>query len=141
MKNSLTGMFDIGFPLFAFSHCRDVVVAVSKSGGIGVFGAMHYTPEQLHEELLWIEERLDGRSYGIDLVIPERYVRDEGRREFDAEQLWRMIPDGHARFANELCDRFDVPALGEGVSLPDTAGLGWSESFATALTDIGDRCN
>ena len=26
-------------PIFAFSHCRDVVVAVSKSGGLGVLGA------------------------------------------------------------------------------------------------------
>ena len=42
-------MFGIEFPLFAFSHCRDVVVAVSKAGGIGVFGALHYTPEQLRE--------------------------------------------------------------------------------------------
>ena len=28
------------FPLFAFSHCRDVIAAVSKAGGMGVLGAV-----------------------------------------------------------------------------------------------------
>ena len=32
------------FPLFAFSHCRDVVAAVSKAGGLGVLGATRFSP-------------------------------------------------------------------------------------------------
>ena len=31
-------MFGIDVPIFAFSHCRDVVVEVSKAGGMGVLG-------------------------------------------------------------------------------------------------------
>lgn len=75
MTQKPAALFGIEFPLFAFSHCRDVVVAVSKAGGLGVFGALHYTPEQLREELRWIEAHVDGHPYGIDLVMPEKFVR------------------------------------------------------------------
>ena len=51
MKPSLTETFDIEFPLFAFSHCRDVVAAVSRNGGFGVLGAVELTPEELRVEL------------------------------------------------------------------------------------------
>ena len=83
----VTDLFDIEFPLFAFSHCRDVVVEVSKAGGMGVFGAVHFTPEQLGEELTWIDQHIDGRPYGIDLVMPEKFVRTEGGEEFDPQKL------------------------------------------------------
>ena len=36
MKNTITDMLGIDVPIFAFSHCRDVVAAVSKAGGLGV---------------------------------------------------------------------------------------------------------
>ena len=49
MDNALCRMTGAEFPLFAFSHCRDVVVAVSKAGGFGVFGAAAYTPEQFEQ--------------------------------------------------------------------------------------------
>ena len=36
MKTPVTEMLGIEFPILAFSHCRDVVAAVSKAGGLGV---------------------------------------------------------------------------------------------------------
>ena len=51
MKSKICDKFGIEFPLFAFSHCRDVVAAVSKAGGLGVLGATRFSPEQLEEEL------------------------------------------------------------------------------------------
>ena len=39
MANELCARLGIEFPLFAFSHCRDVVAAVSRAGGFGVLGA------------------------------------------------------------------------------------------------------
>ena len=47
MQSKICKMLDIEFPLLAFSHCRDVVVAVSKAGGMGVFGAVNLPPERL----------------------------------------------------------------------------------------------
>ncbi len=71
MKSDLCRSLGIAFPLFAFSHCRDVVAAVSKAGGFGVFGAAGYTPAELEIELQWIDAHIDGRPYGVDLLIPE----------------------------------------------------------------------
>lgn len=132
----ITDVFGIEFPLLAFSHCRDVVVAVSKAGGLGVFGALHFTPEQLREELNWIEAHIDGHPYAIDLVMPAKFVRDDAGSEFDPADLWKLVPESHSRFAEDLCDRFDVPPLSETVELRDTSSLAWSERVARAQLDI-----
>jgi NAD(P)H-dependent flavin oxidoreductase YrpB (nitropropane dioxygenase family) len=71
MDNPICRMTGCEFPLFAFSHCRDVVVAVSKAGGMGVLGATRFTPEQLEVELAWIDEHIDGAPYGVDVLVPE----------------------------------------------------------------------
>jgi NAD(P)H-dependent flavin oxidoreductase YrpB (nitropropane dioxygenase family) len=132
----ITDLFDVDFPLFAFSHCRDVVVAVSKAGGMGVFGAVHFTPEQLKVELDWIDKHIDGRPYGIDLVMPAKFVRKEGGEEFDPGKLWDLIPDEYPRFADELCDRHGVPELSDEAEVRDTASLAWSERVAREQLEI-----
>ncbi|MDA0824695.1 MAG: nitronate monooxygenase, partial [Proteobacteria bacterium] len=47
MNSSICSLLKIDFPLVAFSHCRDVVVEVSKAGGMGVLGAVGMSPEEL----------------------------------------------------------------------------------------------
>ncbi|MGI9601301.1 MAG: nitronate monooxygenase, partial [Acidimicrobiales bacterium] len=47
MKSAICDMFGIEFPILAFSHCRDVVAAVSKAGGLGVLGAVAHSDAQL----------------------------------------------------------------------------------------------
>ena len=66
MKTEICERLGIEFPIFAFSHCRDVVAAVSRAGGLGVLGAVAYSPEQLELELKWIDEHVDGKPYGVD---------------------------------------------------------------------------
>ena len=132
----ITDMFNIDFPLLAFTHCRDVVVAVSKAGGMGVFGALHYTPEQLKEELTWIEQHIDGLPYAVDLVMPAKFVRSEGGEEFDGDKLRDLIPEEYPRFANEICDQYGVSKLPEGLELRDTSALAWSEKIAREQLDI-----
>ncbi|GAA3131622.1 hypothetical protein GCM10020001_062290 [Nonomuraea salmonea] len=73
MRTRVTDMFGIELPIFAFSHCRDVVAAVSKAGGMGVLGALYFTPEELEMELKWIDDHVDGRPYGVDVVMPASY--------------------------------------------------------------------
>jgi NAD(P)H-dependent flavin oxidoreductase YrpB (nitropropane dioxygenase family) len=84
MKTDICKKLGIEYPIFAFTHCRDVVVAVSKAGGIGVLGAVGYSPEQLKEELDWIDENIGDYPYGVDTVIPQKY---EGMDEKDPENL------------------------------------------------------
>ena len=56
MKSPICDMLGIEFPLLAFSHCRDVVAAVSRAGGFGVLGATAHSPETLERELEWIDD-------------------------------------------------------------------------------------
>lgn len=70
MKSPICDLLDIEFPLLAFTHCRDVVVEVSKAGGMGVLGAAGHSPETLEIELNLIDEHIDGKPYGVDLIAP-----------------------------------------------------------------------
>jgi len=71
VRTRLCDTFGIEFPIFAFSHCRDVVAAVSKAGGLGVLGALAFpSPEALEVELRWIDEHVGGKPYGVDVVMP-----------------------------------------------------------------------
>ncbi|MYE55747.1 MAG: nitronate monooxygenase, partial [Acidimicrobiaceae bacterium] len=67
MKTRITEMLGIEFPVLAFSHCRDVVAAVSKAGGMGVLGAVAHSPESLEIDLEWIEAEVGDRPYGVDV--------------------------------------------------------------------------
>jgi NAD(P)H-dependent flavin oxidoreductase YrpB (nitropropane dioxygenase family) len=110
VKTEICDQFGIDFPLFAFSHCRDVVAAVSRGGGFGVLGAVAHSPEQLDVDLRWIEEQTKGQPYGVDLLVPQTFVgKDEGG--FGPEQLRNLIPDEHRQWLNEMLERYDVPPL------------------------------
>ena len=103
MKTDICKKLGIEYPIFAFTHCRDVVVAVSKAGGIGVLGAVGYSPEQLKEELDWIDQHIGEYPYGVDTVIPQKYEgMDEKNPEQLLESLQKMIPDGHRKFVEDL---------------------------------------
>ena len=85
MNSKICELLDIEFPLVAFTHCRDVVVAVSKAGGCGVLGAVGMSPEQLEKELKWIDDHIDGKPYGVDVLIPNKMV--DQSEKFDADKL------------------------------------------------------
>jgi NAD(P)H-dependent flavin oxidoreductase YrpB (nitropropane dioxygenase family) len=100
-------MLGIEFPLLAFSHCRDVVAAVSRAGGFGVFGATAHTPETIHEELQWIDDHVDGKPYGIDVLVPENMAtKGEGSLSYGA--LESRVPAAHRAFAGRLLDGVGV---------------------------------
>lgn len=133
MRTRICEMFDIEFPIFAFSHCRDVVAAVSKAGGFGVLGALAFPPEQLKIELAWIDEHVDGKPYGVDVVMPASSVGREAGA--DASKLAEMIPEKHRKFVDELMERFELPPLPEGEPAP-LGLLGWTDEGARQLVDI-----
>src|ERR1700692_2286665 len=94
----LMSLLGIDIPLLAFSHCRDVVAAVTNAGGFGVFGALGSTPSHLDDQLRWIDEQVGGRPYGVDIVLPARSLEDDHP---DTGDLERMIPDAHRVFLAE----------------------------------------
>ncbi len=135
MQTDFAKTLGIEFPIFAFTHCRDVVVAVSKAGGLGVLGAVGFTPEQLEIELDWIDEHIGDRPYGVDIVIPGKY---EGMGELDVDKLEQdlaaMIPDEHRRFVQELLADHQVPDLPEDERMRELIGFG--AAIASPQVDI-----
>ncbi len=112
MTNKLCDRLGIEFPLFAFSHCRDVVAAVSKAGGFGVLGATAFNPEELEVELQWIDAHVDGKPYGIDVLIPENLsVKNE--TGLTSKTLAARIPPQHRTFVDDLLKSHGVESAGE----------------------------
>ena len=107
----MTELLDIEFPIFAFSHCRDVVAAVTRAGGFGVLGALAYTPEELEVELSWIDDHCDGKPYGVDLVMPDNYVGKGGGAAASEAALRAMIPAEHTAFVDRVLDEAGIPEL------------------------------
>jgi len=108
MKSQICDLLGIEFPMVAFSHCRDVVAAVSKAGGMGVLGAVGLSPEKLEIELKWIDEHVDGKPYGVDVLIPNSYV---GKGEnLSTDDLRTMIPQEHRDFRADLLEQHDINA-------------------------------
>ncbi|CAN5434354.1 nitronate monooxygenase family protein [soil metagenome] len=133
MRTELCDRLEIEFPIFAFTHCRDVVAAVSNAGGLGVLGAVGYGVQQLETELDWIDAHTDN-PYGVDVVIPGGY---EGMGEMDPvkleQDLLRMVPDEHRRFVRRILADHDVPELPADQVAP--ALIGWTEAAAAPLID------
>jgi NAD(P)H-dependent flavin oxidoreductase YrpB (nitropropane dioxygenase family) len=130
MRTELCEKLGIEFPIFAFTHCRDVVAAVSNAGGIGVLGCVGFSPEQMAVEMKWIDEHTD-KPYGIDIVIPGKY---EGKgEELDAAELEAklkaMVPQEHRDFAKKLLADAGVPELPEGTETREL--LGWTATTAS----------
>ena len=106
MNNKICDMLGIEFPLVAFSHCRDVVAAVSRAGGMGVFGGVNCSPAMLEEELSWIDAHVDGKPYGLDIIVPNKV---EGKGEhLDHDTVLASIPEEMKQFANDILQRHGV---------------------------------
>jgi NAD(P)H-dependent flavin oxidoreductase YrpB (nitropropane dioxygenase family) len=128
VKTPICDMLGIELPLVAFSHCRDVVAAVTNAGGFGVLGASMHTPEQLEYELAWIDGHTGGRPYGADILVPEKFAgKGQG---LDPAAIHAMIGQPQREFVDRLLETHGIPAGDQGgpsrlptaVSISDEAG-------------------
>src|SRR5262245_22333515 len=136
MHTPLCDRLGIEFPIFAFTHCRDVVAAVSKAGGFGVLRAVGFPPEQLEVELKWIDEHVGDKPYGVDIVIPGKY---EGMGELDPKKLEQMlqaaIPEQHRQYVQQILAEHGVPKLPDGEK-PVNELLGWTAVTAAPQIEV-----
>ena len=114
------------------------MAAVSNAGGLGVLGAVGFTPEQLDIELDWIDEHVGDKPYGVDIVIPGKY---EGMGEIDPAKLEDELRDHDPRAApgrssRQLLAEHGVPELPDDERSPPSCS-GWTE--ATAAPQIDER--
>jgi len=136
MRTPICDELGIEFPIFAFTHCRDVVVAVSKAGGLGVLGAVGYSPEQLEMELDWIDAHIGDRPYGVDIVIPNKYEGMDANMSTEdlTKMLQDMVPRQHLDFARTLLTDHGVPLAEDDDN--SLKLLGWTEATATPQVEM-----
>jgi NAD(P)H-dependent flavin oxidoreductase YrpB (nitropropane dioxygenase family) len=140
LRTPLCDQLGIEFPIFAFTHCRDVVAAVSRAGGFGVLGAVGFSPEQLEVELAWIDEHVGEAPYGVDIVIPGKYEGMDADLDPDAlaETLRQMVPSEHVSFARQVLAEHGVPELPEGED-NSMRLLGWTSATAMPQIEVALR--
>jgi NAD(P)H-dependent flavin oxidoreductase YrpB (nitropropane dioxygenase family) len=128
VRTAICDLLGIDIPLLAFSHCRDVVAAVTNAGGFGVLGASSHSPEQLEHELAWIDEHVDGKPYGADIIIPEKF-EGKGQRLSPADVAAR-VPQTHRDFVRKVL-------ADNGVEYADPAPGGPARSLVG--DDVGEQ--
>ena len=131
MHTPICDELGIEFPIFAFTHCRDVVVAVSKAGGFGVLGAVGFAPEQLEIELKWIDENIGDHPYGVDIVIPNKYEGMDSHLSAEelADTLRKMVPQEHLDFGKKILADHGVPIEDSWLGAGEPA-RGWGRAGA-----------
>jgi NAD(P)H-dependent flavin oxidoreductase YrpB (nitropropane dioxygenase family) len=137
VRTRATDLVGIDVPIFAFSHCRDVVAAVTNAGGCGVLGAVAHSPEQLDIDLRWIEEQVRGRPYGVDLLVPEKFVGAE-TGGLDRDALEALLPAEHKDFLDDLLERYGVPPLP--ADLAGGRGVGGMRVDPKSMAPLLDVC-
>jgi len=133
MHTEICDRLGIEFPIFAFSHCRDVVAAVTNAGGLGVLGAVAHTPESLDIDLTWIDEQTKGKPYGVDLLLPVNFA-DTSQRAPGAGGS-ALFPAEHVAFVADVLTRYGVPELPEHLRAP-AGSLSVSPQAAGTLLDV-----
>ncbi|HMJ78869.1 MAG TPA: nitronate monooxygenase [Iamia sp.] len=144
MRTELCDRFGIEYPIFAFSHCRDVVAAVTNAGGMGVLGALAFSPDELEQELTWIDEHVGGRPYGVDVVMPVKTVdRDAGIDDVSdiGAQLRSHISQDHWDYVDKILTDHGVDLTSRSGELESGAGigagvLGWTAATGSPQIDI-----
>jgi NAD(P)H-dependent flavin oxidoreductase YrpB (nitropropane dioxygenase family) len=132
MKTPICDLLGIDLPILAFSHCRDVVAAVTNAGGFGVLGASSHTPEDLEHELAWIDDNVGGKPYGVDVIVPEKY---EGKgQNLGLAALRAMVPPQHRAFVRDLLESRGVHLSDEELTRFTMAGVG--DGVGEALLDV-----
>jgi len=133
MRTEVCEMFGIEFPLFAFSHCRDVVAAVTNAGGLGVLGAVAYTPKRLEEELRWLDDHVGGRPYGVDVLVPGKIDKS-----VESGSVLEAIPAEHLAFVAGLFEKYGVPAPDFGAARAQAARGGARQVTTQGATELID---
>jgi NAD(P)H-dependent flavin oxidoreductase YrpB (nitropropane dioxygenase family) len=125
-------------PIFGFSHSREVVAAVSRAGGMGVFGAAYFTPAQVEEHVAWIADNADGRPWAVDVMMPsgDWPTTTDDDLEQMARQLEQKIPSAHRTFVAETLDQLGVPTIPDDADRIDVFPLGTSTAAAVQHIDI-----
>jgi NAD(P)H-dependent flavin oxidoreductase YrpB (nitropropane dioxygenase family) len=136
MQTELSKKLGVEHAIFGFTPFPAVAAAISRAGGFGVLGAVRYTaPDDLKRDLDWVEAHVDGRPYGLDVVMPAKKVEAPKNQTLTEADVEAMIPEGHRQFVKDTLAKYGVPELAEG----EASGwriTGWMEQVARTQLDV-----
>ena len=136
MRTALSDEFGLDLSLFAFNYQPDVVIEVCKAGGLGVLGAVRFTPAELREAIEYVEANLGGRPYGVDVVMPAKTLAVAGMGVDEMhDMLEKMIPQEHKDFVERVLDQHGVPKLPADAEQGRDL-LSWNDTEARQQVDI-----
>lgn len=104
LHTQLCEKLGVEYPVVAFTHCKDVVVAIINAGGFAVMGEALNTPDQIAQDIKWIRERIGDKPFGMDLVLPSSVPEEK-----TVEELMAMIPQEHRDFEQMIKRKYNVP--------------------------------
>lgn len=141
MPTDICRSLGMTLPLFAFTRSPEVVVAVSRAGGMGVQAAIGFSLDELRRCLDHIEANVGGKPYGVDVVMPSGFVQPDGTKVKgggamgDAADYQKMLPPAHLRFVDELLARYEVPPLPEGATT-ELAMHTWTDQVSRKQVEL-----
>ena len=71
-----------------------------------MLGAAGYNAEQLEIELAWIDAHIDGKPYGVDLIVPTTMANKD--EQLSPGEVRALVPDDHKAFAAGILARHDI---------------------------------
>jgi NAD(P)H-dependent flavin oxidoreductase YrpB (nitropropane dioxygenase family) len=134
LRTALCDTLGIDHPIVGFTPSEHVAVAISRAGGLGVLGCVRFNDAaDLDATLTWMDAQVDGRPYGVDVVMPAKVPQEGSQVDLD-----ELIPAGHKDFVERTLQRLGVPPLAQDEA-PGDAVLGWLHSVAREHVDVALR--
>ncbi len=117
LRTKLCDMLGIQYPIVAFTPTKEVVVEVINAGGLGVLAGAPLEPDDIEASITWIRERVGGKPFAIDLLLPA-----SAPPEGSIEELKAKIPEEHRHFVQQMIARYEIPPPR---NPPEFYNLGW----------------
>ena len=104
LRTAVCDLFGIERPIFGFAHSVAVTAAISRAGGLGVYGATMDEPDEIRDKARQLRALCGDRPFGIDLLLPSGVGDETDRAKVAAD-----LPQGHKDFVAGLAERYAVP--------------------------------
>ena len=134
LHTPLCDKLGIEYPVVAFTHCKDVAVAVINAGGFSVLGEALHSPDHIAADIKWIRDRVGGKPFGIDLVLPASVPEER-----TVEQLLAEIPQTHRDFEQQIKRKYNVPDPKEAPNIHIWGGLDQKRALAQVEVVFDER--
>ncbi|MCP3991112.1 MAG: nitronate monooxygenase, partial [Actinomycetia bacterium] len=104
IRTDFAARLGIDVPILGFTHEVEVAAAITRAGGLGVYGIAHDPPEQVPTKLADLRRASGDRPAAVDMMIPAGMPEDQTLDEVQAS-----LPPEHSEFVADLARRYGVP--------------------------------